>query len=186
MVDRNFFSHHESSAVPVLLFWSPPWPAHDLTQRLSFLYCGFQHILSCCFPCSFVKYTFNILLRQDAVILFNCRFVTITWCNFTATCYPVFSLTAGIHALLVYTNLQAKFLKIWGLKSLNAAAASHIVTSRQSVIFFTSQSHFFTWLTPGTIPECHPGWDFVHRIPRGTQYFSSVLSDVGMEVNTFQ
>ena len=24
-------------------------------------------------------------------------------------------------------------------------------SSRQSVIFFTSQSHFFTWLTPGTI-----------------------------------
>jgi len=26
-------------------------------------------------------------------------------------------------------------------------------SSRQSVIFFTSQSHFFTWLTLGTIPE---------------------------------
>ena len=57
------------------------------TQWSSFLYCGFQHILSCCFPCSFVKYTFNILLRQDAVILFNCRSVTITCCNSTATMY---------------------------------------------------------------------------------------------------
>ena len=106
------------------------WP----TQRSSSLYCGIQHILSCCFPCSFIGYTFNILLRQNAVILFNCRSVTITWCNSTATCAPMFSLTAGIHALLVYTNLQAKFLKIRGLKSLNAAAASHIVTSRQSVM----------------------------------------------------
>ena len=48
---------------------------------------------------------------------------------------------------LVYTNLQAKFLIICGLKSLNAAAASHIVTSRQSVIFFTFQSVTFLYVT---------------------------------------
>ena len=66
------------------------WP----TQRSSFLYCGLQHVLSCCFPCSFIiKYTFNILLRQDAVISFNCRSV-ITCCHSTATCAPVFSLTS--------------------------------------------------------------------------------------------
>jgi len=86
------------------------WPI----QQSSFLYCGIQHILSCCFRCSLIKYAFNILVRQDAVILFNCQSVTITWCNSTATCAPVFSLTAGIHALLVYTNLHAKFLKIQG------------------------------------------------------------------------
>ena len=62
----------------------------------------------------------------------------------------LFCSSGVVHALLLYTNLQAKFLKLRRLKSLNAAAASHIVTSRQSVIFFTSQSHFFTWLTPGT------------------------------------
>ena len=77
--------------------------------------------------------TFSILLRQDAVISFNCRSVTVTCCNSRATCATVFSLTAGIHTLL-YTNLQAKFLKIWGLKSVNAATASHSVTRHQSVI----------------------------------------------------
>ena len=102
------------------------WP----TQWSSFLYCDFQYIFSLLLH---VKYTFNILLRQKAVHSCNYRSVTITCCNSTATCAPVFSLTAEIHALL-YTNLQAKFLKIWGLKSLNAATASHIVTSRQSVI----------------------------------------------------
>jgi len=68
--------------------------------------------------------------------------VTITCCNSTATCAPVFSLATEMHALL-YTNLQAEFLKIRGLKSLNTHSLTHIVTSRQSVIFFTSQSHFF-------------------------------------------
>ena len=72
--------------------------------------------------------------------------------NFTATCAPVFSLAdgVGIHALLD-TNLQAKFLKIAGLQSLNAVAASResfsffkSTSSRQSVIFSPSQSHFFT------------------------------------------
>ena len=72
------------------------WP----TQRSSFLYCGFQHILSCCFPCfaASCKVTFSILLRQNAVISFNCRFVTITCCNSTATCAPVSSLTADINS----------------------------------------------------------------------------------------
>ena len=80
------------------------------TQRSSFLYCVFQHIL---FVLLFslllhvkLHLLISILLRQNAVISFDCRSVTITCCNSTATCAPMFSLTAGIHALLC-TNLQA-------------------------------------------------------------------------------
>ena len=98
MVDLNFCSYEESCFALLESSMHCTWP----TQRSSFLYCGFQHILSCCFPCSFIiKYTFNVLLRQDTVISFNCRSVTITCCNSTATCAPVFLLTAEINSRFI-------------------------------------------------------------------------------------
>ena len=118
-----------SSAVPVLLFWSLPYIAHNQHNGHPF----FIVVSNTLFLVASCQVTFSILLTQNAVISFNCRSLTITCCNSMATCAPISSLTAEIYALL-YTNLQAKFLKIWGLKSLNAATASHIVTSRQSVI----------------------------------------------------
>ena len=89
------------------------WP----TQRSSFFIVVSTTFCPAVFlaPCSFIiKYAFSILFRQNAIVSFNCRFVTIIRCNSTATCALVSSLTTGIHALL-YTNLQAKFLKIRGL-----------------------------------------------------------------------
>ena len=109
--------HMTNTTVILFLLWFP--------TRLVLLF-SLLLVASC-------QVIFSILLKPNAVVSFNCRPVTVTCCNSTATYAPVFSLAAKIHALL-YTNLQAKFLKIQGLKSLNAAAAGHIVTSRQSVI----------------------------------------------------
>ena len=126
------------------------WP----TQRSSFLYCGLQHVLSCCFPCNgiIIKYTFNILLRQDAVISFNCRSVTITCCHSTATCAPVFSLTSHCwnSRFISLHQLTGEIPENSGTKvTRSRRRQSYCVKSSVSHIF-TSQSHFFTWLTPGT------------------------------------
>ena len=157
MVDLNFCSHQESSAVSVLLFWSLPCIEHDQHNGHPFFIVVSHSFCPAVFFADSCQVTFSILLRQDAVILFNCRSVTITCCNSTATCAPVSSLTAGINSRFISLhqltgkipeNSVTKVTKCRRQSYCDKSSVSRLTFSSRlqspSVVYFTSQPHFFT------------------------------------------
>ena len=142
------------------MHWTWPTQRHPFFIVVSHSFCPAVFLADSC------QVTFSILLRQDAVILFNCPSVTITCCNSTATCAPVSSLTAGINSRFISLhqltgkipeNSVTKVTKCRRQSYCDKSSVSRLTFSSRlqspSVVYFTSQPHFFTWMTPGTSPN---------------------------------